>query len=72
VIVENEIKAIFIETSVPTRNIKALQKSVQSKGFEVKIGGELFSDALGDPDTREGTYVGMFLHNVKTITNALK
>ena len=72
VIVENEIKAIFIETSVPTRNIKALQKSVQSKGFEVKIGGELYSDALGDPDTREGTYVGMFLHNVKTITNALK
>ena len=71
-IVENEIGAIFIESSVPRRNIEALQEAVKSRGFEVKIGGELYSDALGTPGTEEGTYTGMFLHNVKTIVKALK
>jgi manganese/zinc/iron transport system substrate-binding protein len=72
VIVERKIKAIFIESSVPKRNIEALQASVKSKGFEVAIGGELYSDACGDAGTVEGTYIGMVLHNVSTITNALK
>ncbi len=66
------MNAIFVETSVPKRTIEALQASVKSKGHEVKIGGELFSDALGSPNTPEGTYVGMYKHNVTTIVNALK
>ena len=70
-IVERKISAIFIESSVPKRNIEALQASVKSKGFEVAIGGELFSDACGDAGTIEGTYIGMVTHNVSTITNAL-
>ena len=71
-IVERKIKAIFIESSVPKRNIEALQAAVRSKGFNVAIGGELFSDACGDAGTFEGTYIGMVIHNVSTITNALK
>jgi len=70
-IAENEIPAIFVESSVPVRNIEAVQAAVQAKGFEVSIGGELFSDAMGDAGTEEGTYVGMVRHNIDTIVNAL-
>lgn len=71
-IIENKVKAIFVESSVPRRTIEALQQAVLSKGFDVKIGGSLFSDALGDPGTEEGTYIGMFRYNVNTIVNELK
>ncbi len=71
-IIEKEVKAIFVETSVPKRTIEALQAAVKSKNHEVTIGGTLFSDALGNPGTKEGTYVGMFEYNVSTIVNALK
>jgi manganese/zinc/iron transport system substrate-binding protein len=70
--VERKVKAVFVETSVPLRNIQALQEAVRSKGFEVQIGGSLFSDALGTPGTPEGTYSGMFIYNVNTIVNGLK
>ena len=70
-IVEHEIPAIFIESSVPIRNVEALQAAVAAKGHQVEIGGELFSDAMGDPGTPEGTYVGMVRHNVDTIIAAL-
>jgi len=71
-IIENKVKAIFVETSVPKRTIKALQAAVTSKDHEVIIGGTLYSDALGNPGTAEGTYTGMFEYNVNTIVNALK
>ena len=71
-IIENNIKAIFVESSVPKRTIEALQAAVISKGHEVSIGGTLYSDALGNAGTVEGTYVGMFEYNVNTIVNALK
>jgi manganese/zinc/iron transport system substrate-binding protein len=71
-IIENKVKAIFVESSVPKRTIEALQASVKSKGHEVTIGGTLYSDALGNAETVEGTYVGMFEYNVNTIVNALK
>jgi manganese/zinc/iron transport system substrate-binding protein len=71
-IVERKVKAIFIESSVSKRNIEALQAAVKNKGFEVNIGGELFSDACGDAGSVEGTYLGMFMHNVNTIVEALK
>lgn len=71
-IVERRIPAIFVETSVPQRMIEALQAAVRSRGFEVRIGGELFSDSLGAPDTPEGTYIGMVRHNVETIVTALR
>lgn len=71
-IIENNIKAVFVESSVPKRTIEALQAAVISKGHEVAIGGTLYSDALGNAGTVEGTYVGMFEYNVNTIVNALK
>lgn len=71
-IIENDVKAIFVESSVPRRTIEALQAAVLSKKHEVEIGGSLYSDALGNPGTEEGTYIGMFRYNVNTIVNALK
>ncbi len=71
-IIEKEVKAIFVETSVPKRTIEALEEAVKSKNHEVSIGGTLFSDALGNLETKEGTYIGMFEYNVNTIVNALQ
>jgi manganese/zinc/iron transport system substrate-binding protein len=70
-IADRDIPAIFVESSVPTKSIEAVQASVRSKGKSVAIGGELFSDAMGLPGTQEGTYVGMVRHNVNTITSSL-
>ncbi|MFS4484009.1 metal ABC transporter solute-binding protein, Zn/Mn family [Hyunsoonleella sp. 2307UL5-6] len=71
-IIEHQVKAIFVESSVPKRTIQALQAAVKSKGHNVTIGGTLYSDALGNAGTVEGTYIGMFEYNVNTIVNALK
>lgn len=71
-IIERKIKAVFIESSVPRRTVEALQAAVNAQNHEVSIGGELYSDALGTAGTAEGTYVGMYKHNVNTIVNALK
>ncbi len=71
-IIEKNVKAIFVESSVPKRTIEALQAAVKSKNHEVTIGGTLYSDALGNIGTIEGTYIGMFEYNVNTIVNALK
>ncbi len=70
-IVKRRIPAIFFESSIPKRNITAVEEAVRSRGFNVHIGGELFSDALGTPGTPEGTYLGMVNHNVSTIVGAL-
>jgi manganese/zinc/iron transport system substrate-binding protein len=70
-IVEKQIPAIFVESSVPQRTIEAVQAAVQAQGFNVVIGGELFSDAMGSEGTPEGTYVGMVRHNIDTIVSAL-
>jgi manganese/zinc/iron transport system substrate-binding protein len=70
-IAENKIPAVFIESSVSPRAIQALRAAVKDRGFEVNIGGELFSDAMGDRGTPEGTYAGMVRHNINTIVLAL-
>lgn len=71
-IVEQEIKAIFIESSVPEKNLEAVIQGCQEKDHNVTIGGTLYSDAMGQPGTPEGTYTGMVRHNVKTIVENLK
>jgi manganese/zinc/iron transport system substrate-binding protein len=71
-IAERRIPAIFIESSVSPRAIEAVQAAVAARGFTVHIGGELFSDAMGNPGTAEGTYLGMIRHNVDTIVSALR
>lgn len=70
-LVERNIPAIFVESSVSDKNIKALAEGARAKGHEVVIGGELFSDAMGLSGTYQGTYIGMIDHNVTTITRAL-
>jgi manganese/zinc/iron transport system substrate-binding protein len=71
-IAEHKISAIFVETSVPVRNVEALQAAVRDRGGDVAIGGQLYSDALGSPDGDAGTYVGMVRHNIDTIVKALR
>ncbi len=70
-IVRRRIRAIFVENSVPVRNIEAVQEAARARGWEVKIGGQLFSDSLGEPGTEAGTYVGMVRADVRTIVEAL-
>ena len=70
-IAERRVRAIFVESSVSSRNLEAVQAAVSAKGFDVKIGGELFSDAMGNESTPEGTYIGMVRHNIDTIVSAL-
>ena len=69
---ERKIKAIFVESSVPRRNIEAVQAAARDRGWDLEIGGELNSDAGGDEGTEAETYTGMFRENVETITEALK
>jgi manganese/zinc/iron transport system substrate-binding protein len=70
-IAERRIPAIFVESSVPQRNVEAVQAAVSAQGFDVAIGGQLFSDAMGSPGTPEGNYTGMVRHNIDTIVSAL-
>ncbi len=71
ILVKRKIKAVFVESTVSQRNIKALIEGAAAQGHRVSIGGELFSDAMGKPGTYEGTYIGMIDHNVTTIVRAL-
>ena len=70
-LVERRITAVFVETSVPDQNIRALIEGAAARGHRVTIGGELYSDAMGAPGTKEGTYLGMIEHNAATISKAL-
>ncbi|MEM1013067.1 MAG: zinc ABC transporter substrate-binding protein [Planctomycetota bacterium] len=70
-LVERNVQAVFVESSVPRKSIEALINGARSRGHEVTIGGELFSDAMGSAGTYEGTYVGMIDHNVTTVARAL-
>lgn len=71
-IVRRKIKAIFVESSVSQKTVKSVVEGAREKGQQVKIGGTLFSDALGEENSEAGTYTGMVKENVNTITQALK
>lgn len=70
-LVERRVPAVFVESSVSPKNIQALIDGAASNGHRVTIGGELFSDAMGEAGTYEGTYVGMLDHNATTVARAL-
>jgi manganese/zinc/iron transport system substrate-binding protein len=70
-LVSRRIPAVFVETSVSDKNVKALIEGAAARGHRVAIGGELFSDAMGPPGTYEGTYEGMIDHNITVIVRAL-
>jgi manganese/zinc/iron transport system substrate-binding protein len=69
--VEKKIPAIFVESSVSRKSVKAVIEGAARQGHLVKIGGELFSDAMGPANTYKGTYIGMMDHNITTIVNSL-
>lgn len=71
-VVEQKVPAIFVEASVPRRTVEAVVNAARSRGHEIRVGGELFSDSMGAPGTPEGTYEGMVRHNVNTILEALQ
>ena len=70
-ITSQNVQAVFVETSISHASIEALIAGAKSKGHSVRLGGTLYSDAMGEAGTPEGTYLGMFRHNVDTIVEAL-
>ncbi|MGV6848691.1 MAG: metal ABC transporter solute-binding protein, Zn/Mn family [Marinibacterium sp.] len=70
-LVARKVAAVFVESSVSDRNIRALIEGAAAQGHTVAIGGELYSDAMGPDGTYEGTYLGMIDHNVTVIARAL-
>ncbi len=70
-LVDRQLTAVFVESSVSDRSMRALIEGAAAKGHKVSVGGELYSDAMGEPGTYEGTYVGMLDHNITVIAGAL-
>ena len=70
-IVSAKIPAVFVESTVSERNIRALIEGAAARGQEVSIGAQLYSDAMGKPGTYRGTYIGMLDHNITSIARAL-
>lgn len=71
-IADKKLNAVFVESSVSTRNIQALIEAVRSQGHTVELGGELYSDALGSPEDDTDTYIDMYRANIDTIVDGLK
>ncbi|WP_274425984.1 metal ABC transporter solute-binding protein, Zn/Mn family [Chelativorans sp. YIM 93263] len=71
ILADRQIGAVFAESSVSDRNVRALIEGAAAEGSAVKVGGQLFSDAMGPDGSYEGTYIGMIDHNVTTIARAL-
>ena len=70
-LVESQIPAVFVESSVSPKDLNAVIEGCKNKGHRLVIGGELFSDAMGARGTPEGTYLGMVRHNIELISSAL-
>ncbi|KOR89619.1 metal ABC transporter solute-binding protein, Zn/Mn family [Paenibacillus solani] len=71
ILLQHKVPAVFVESSVNPASINAVIEGASKKGLDLKLGGELFSDAMGEEGTTEGTYIGMYRHNVETIYHAL-
>ncbi|GKV55311.1 manganese-binding lipoprotein MntA [Sporosarcina sp. NCCP-2222] len=71
ILLDYKIPAVFVESSINQNSIKAVVEGAGKKGLDVKLGGEIYSDAMGDAGTPEGTYIGMYRHNITTIHKAL-
>ncbi|MFP4425921.1 MAG: metal ABC transporter solute-binding protein, Zn/Mn family [Spirochaetaceae bacterium] len=72
-VIENEIPVLFVESSIPSNTIEAVQEAIEAEGGEVSLGvRELYSDAMGEPGTFGGTFVGMIAENVLTILHSYR
>ncbi|MGI6771729.1 MAG: metal ABC transporter solute-binding protein, Zn/Mn family [Acholeplasmataceae bacterium] len=69
--IEKNVEVVFIESSVPQKTINAIIESARIKNHTIRIGGELFSDALGNPDGKGSTYIDMLRDNIDTIVDAI-
>ncbi len=70
-VVGSNVEAIFVESSISDKNVRAIIEGSKARGHDVDLGGELFSDAMGPEGTYEGTYIGMMDHNITNITRGL-
>ncbi len=70
-VVDRGIPSVFTESTVSDRNVRAIIAGARRQSHTIKLGGELFSDAMGAPGTYEGTYIGMIDHNVTAIARSL-
>jgi len=67
-ILENDVPVIFIESSLPPDTVEAVAAAVADRGGDLRVGvRELYSDAMGAPDSFGGTYIGMLAENIYTI-----
>jgi manganese/zinc/iron transport system substrate-binding protein len=71
VVVERQVPAVFIESTINPRTIQAVVDAATERGQQIRIGGQLYSDAMGAPGTPGGTYIGMLVENTRTIVAAL-
>ncbi|MEM6771627.1 MAG: zinc ABC transporter substrate-binding protein, partial [Bacteroidota bacterium] len=67
IIRETGVPAIFVESTINPKLIRQI-----AEDSDVIIGGSLYADSLGEPDTEAGTYEGMLKFNVATIVGALR
>ena len=71
VVIKRKVPAMFVESTISPRTIEAVQQAVRAAGHEVEVGGQLYSDAMGEPGSDAETYIGMMRHNIDTIVDAL-
>ena len=70
-VVERKVPAVFIESTINPRTVQAVIDAAADKNHVIEIGGELYSDAMGETDTAGGTYIGMLVENTLNIVEAL-
>ncbi|KGR91297.1 manganese transporter [Ureibacillus massiliensis 4400831 = CIP 108448 = CCUG 49529] len=70
-LIDKQVPSVFVESSINQNSIQAVIEGAAKQGLEVELGGELFSDAMGEEGTEEGTYLGMYRHNVNTVYEGL-
>lgn len=69
---DRKIPSIFVESTVPERNVLALIEGCQKLGHQLTVGGKLYSDAPGPPESGADSWSKMVRHNAQTIAEGLK
>lgn len=67
----NQIPAVFGENITSDKFAQSVVEAVEERGHKIQLGGQLYSDALGEEGSPQDTYEGMIRSNVDTIVTAL-